>query len=154
MREIIQPPLFLGIKVIHISDRILDRLRVQGILVFDVLEIGMALPERVGKALVPRQNIGRLVKLCTIAAQHQLLGVHEVAHRLAPIFQLLFINLAGIFDHLGPIRTGGLGKQILRGRAQGRIGRGARRQSLNQRRSLALPFILFPFNSFCYAAYR
>ena len=103
LAEIFQPGPFARVQRVQIGDGFLDRLAGQQVLLLDVVEIGVRLPQRVGKPLV----IGRVVLgRDQLARAQRLLGLDEMLQRAAPVFYLTFEHGRGVLRQLRPIGRG------------------------------------------------
>ena len=95
--EIFDALLVLAVQMLQRRHGAFHRLGRQQILLFDIVEIGMGIPQRVGKPAVFRGGINRGHQL---AAAQGLLRLDEMFQRLAPVADLMFQNFRRVLQHV------------------------------------------------------
>ena len=135
--EILDPLALARLQPRHILHRIPHRFGIGQVLLLEIVERRIAVPQRVGKAAV--RGAGSLRRL-ELALHQSLLRRDIMLQRLAPIADLMFQNLRRILHHFSDISRRRLHVDILVGAVQRRVIGLARRQCLHQPRRQRLYF--------------
>ncbi len=115
--EILHAAAIFGGQRLHVADGGADRLGVHLVLLLEVVEEGMRLPQGVLEAAVLGSGIGRGLEL---ALRKGLLRLDIMLEGLAPVVHLMLYHLCGVLHHLGQVGGGGLhvdvgGRAVQRG---------------------------------------
>ncbi len=109
-REEIEPLAVVILKPVDIHHRLMHRIGVHQVLLLEKVEVGVAVPEGTGKALVLGAGI---IGCFELAFRQLLLRLEIMLQRLAPIAHLMFEDLGRVLHHLGQIARGCLEVEIL-----------------------------------------
>ena len=157
-REMFHPLAFVGLQPLKPGHGAVDRVDIAQILLLDEVEIGMAVPERVGKAPVLRRGVGRHV---LETAAHGFLDIGEMAQRLAPIGRLLFDQLGGVVGGFLPESGQRARVKRVARRLHRRVGRTPVREGIDQPlgqifhpRDIFVHFVLFRRAIFNFCCHR
>ena len=129
--EIVHPATVGGVQRFHVADRCGDRVRVHLVLLLEVVEERVRVPQRVGKTPVLGARIGGRLEF---TLGQGLLRLDIMFQRLAPVADLMLHHFRRVLHHLGQIGGGGFHVDVGRRAVQ----RGVGLLPMGQRRREAL----------------